>query len=55
MGNLITLVINPFKAQFYALKLAFEVVQLAYENMFGDEESIKKVSASIDETKGKLV
>lgn len=55
MSNLITLVINPFKAQFYALKLAFEVVQLAYENMFGDEESIKKVSASIDETKGKLV
>ena len=55
MGNLITLVINPFKVQFYALKLAFEVVQLAYENMFGDEESIKKVSASIDETKDKLV
>lgn len=54
MGNLITLVINPFKAQFYALKLAFEAVQLAYEKMFGDEESIKRVSDSIDETKEKL-
>ena len=54
MSNLITMVINPFKVQFYALKLGFEAVQLAYEKMFGDDESIKKVSASIDETKGKL-
>ena len=55
MGNLITLVLNPFKLQFYSLKLAFEAVKLSYEKMFGDEESIKKASAAIDETKGKLV
>jgi hypothetical protein len=54
MSSLITLVINPFKAQFFALKLAFEAVQLAYEKMFGDEESIKRVSDEIDKTKEKL-
>ena len=55
IGNVITLYLNPFKLQFYALKLAFEAVKLAYEEMFGDEESIKKASAAIDETKEKLV
>ena len=55
IGNVITLYLNPFKLQFYALKLALEGVKLAYEEMFGDEESIKKASAAIDETKEKLV
>jgi len=54
MDGLLTLVVNPFKMQFYSLKIAFEAVQLAYEKMFGDEEGVNKVSKEIDKTKQKL-
>ena len=57
MGNIITLVLNPFKGQFYAIKLALQVAQLAWEKSFfgnGDPSTINKLNEAINETKDNL-
>ena len=57
MDNIITLVLNPFKAQFYAIKLSLQVAQLAWEKSFfgsGDTSTIKKLNKEIRQTKADL-
>ena len=57
MGSIITLVLNPFKAQFFAIKLGLQVLQLAWEKSFfgsGDTSTINKLNESINETKDNL-
>ena len=54
MMGLLTLVLTPFKLQFYGIKLAIEQAQLIWEESFfgsGDEETIKKLNENIAETK----
>jgi len=50
IDGLITIFLTPLKATFYALKLAMEQVKLGYEQMFGDEESIKKAQLAVFNT-----
>ena len=57
MGNIITLVLNPFKFQFYGIKLGLQVAQLAWEKSFfgsGDPSTINKLNEAIKETKDNL-
>ena len=54
IGGLITLFLFPLKVSFYGIIAAAEGVKLAYENMFGDEESIAKAQANLDETNEQL-
>ena len=53
LGGLITLGITPLKLGFYAVKLALQTAQLAWEeSFFGDKdpETIKRLNAEIKET-----
>jgi hypothetical protein len=57
MGGLLTLVINPFKASFFAIKLALQQTQLAWEqSFFGDDDpkTIKRLNEEISKTKDTL-
>jgi hypothetical protein len=52
--GLLTLAITPLKLSFYAIKLAMQSAQLAWEQSFfgdGDPETIKELRAGINETK----
>ncbi len=54
MSGLLTLVITPFKMQFFGIKLALQQAQLAWEtSIFGDNDpkSIKELNKKIEETK----
>ena len=50
MSGLMTLVINPLIINFNYLKLGIQAVQLGWEKMFGDEESVEKARQSIVDT-----
>tara|TARA_R100000544_G_scaffold19561_3_gene9410 strand:- start:151 stop:2019 length:1869 start_codon:yes stop_codon:yes gene_type:complete len=53
LGSLITIGITPLKLGFFAIKLALQTAQLAWENsFFGDKdpETIKRLNAEIKET-----
>ena len=54
IGGLITVFLMPLKVAFYGIIAAAEGVKLAYEQMFGDETSIAKAQANLDETNEKL-
>jgi hypothetical protein len=58
MGGLLTLIIAPFKAGFFGIKLAVEEVQLAWEtSFFGDNDptTISNLRDRIKETKNDLL
>lgn len=58
MGGLLTLIIAPFKAGFFGIKLAVEQVQLAWEtSFFGDNDptTISNLRDRIKETKNDLL
>jgi hypothetical protein len=58
IGGFITLSLTPLKLIFYDVKLAIQTLQLAWEESFfgdGDPETIKKLNASINETKLNLI
>ena len=50
MSGLMTLVINPLIINFNYLRLGIQAVQLGWEKMFGDEESVEKARQSIVDT-----
>ena len=54
--GLITTVLTPFKLQFYAIKLAVQGVQLAWEEWFGsdNEEKIASLRDNMKETAGEI-
>ena len=54
MGGLLTIAITPLKLSFYAIKLALQAAQLAWEDSFfggGDEEKMAQLRLDIGETK----
>jgi hypothetical protein len=51
VGGLMTIALTPLKLLFYELKLAAEVLKVAYENIFGDEESVKNAQKNLDQTR----
>ena len=58
MMGMVTLAITPLKLSFYAIKLAIQELQLGWEKSFlgdKDPETIKNLTAAIDETKGSIV
>lgn len=54
ISGLLTLGFAPLKIAFYGIIAAAEGVKLAYEQMFGDDASIAKAQANLDETNEKL-
>ena len=54
ISGLLTLAFAPLKVAFYGIIAAAEGVKLAYENMFGDEDSIAKAQENLDATNEKL-
>ena len=53
IGGLLTIAITPLKLGFYAIKLALQTAQLAWEeSFFGDKdpETIKRLSEGIKQT-----
>ena len=54
ISGLLTLAFAPLKVAFYGIIAAAEGVKLAYENMFGDEDSIAKAQEDLDATNEKL-
>ena len=54
ISGLLTLAFAPLQIAFYGIIAAAEGVKLAYENMFGDEESIAKAQEDLDATNEKL-
>ena len=50
VGDLMTIGLAPLKLAFYNIVLAAEAVKLAYEKMFGDDESIKEAEENLKET-----
>ena len=52
--GLLTIAFAPLQIAFYGIIAAAEGVKLAYENMFGDEESIAKAQEDLDATNEKL-
>ena len=54
ISGLLTIAFAPLKIAFYGIIAASKGVKLAYENMFGDEESIAKAQANLDLTNEKL-
>ncbi len=58
MKGLLTLALTPIKVVFFEIKLAIEVLQLAWEKSFfgkGDEGRIKELTANIKATKDSLI
>ena len=55
INGLITLSITPFKLAFYQLVTAFQVANLAYQNLFGDDASIQAAGEALVETKLKVI
>ena len=57
LGGILTLVITPFKAAFFAIKLTIQELQLAWEDSFlgdKDQTKIKELTKNINETKASL-
>ena len=57
LGSVIKIGITPLKLGFYAIKLALQTAQLAWEkSFFGDKdpETIKRLNAEIEETTGNI-
>lgn len=48
--GLINLVLTPLRLQFNAIKLGLQGLKVAYEQVFGDDESVKKAKADLKET-----
>jgi len=48
--GLINLVLTPLRLQFNAIKLGLQGLRVAYEQVFGDDESVKKAKADLKET-----
>jgi len=58
LSGILTLVLTPFKAAFFAIKLTVQELQLAWEDSFlGDKDQvkIKELTKSINETKESLI
>jgi len=58
LSGILTLVLTPFKAAFFAIKLTVRELQLAWEDSFlGDKDQvkIKELTKSINETKESLI
>jgi len=54
VGGLLTIAITPLKLSFYAIKLALQAAQLAWEDSFfggGDEEKMAQLRLDIEDTK----
>lgn len=51
MMGLITLAITPLKLQFNLLKSGLQALKVAYEQVFGDDESVEKAKADLEETR----
>ena len=50
LSGVMTLVITPFKLAFYQLQTAMQVANLAYQKLFGDDESVEAAKLAIAET-----
>ena len=50
LSGILTLVLTPFKLAFYQIQTAMQVANLAYQNLFGDAESIEAAKLAIAET-----
>jgi len=55
LSGILTLVITPFKIAFLELQTAFQVANLAYQNLFGDSESIKAAKDALNETRLEVI
>ncbi len=58
IGGLITMAFTPLKLQFYAIQLAVQKAQLAWEESFlggNDPEKIKELQKSIDSTQESII
>jgi len=58
IGGLMTMGITPLKLSFYAIQLAVQKAQLAWEDSFfgdGDPEKIKELQKSIDSTQESII
>lgn len=54
VNSIITISLYPLELTFYSLLQASKALRLGYEQMFGDEESIKKAQDSLDKTTLKI-
>lgn len=53
--GVINLAIKPLQLQFNLLKLGLQSAKLAYEKVFGDDESVEKAKADIKETRENII
>ena len=51
LSGILTLVLTPFKLAFYQIQTAMQVANLAYQNLFGDSESIEAAKLALVETR----
>lgn len=49
VGGVVTILFNNLKLTVIALETAFQGLKLAYENVFGDDEGVKKAEARLNE------
>lgn len=52
--GLINLVLTPLRLQFNAIKLGLQGLRVAYEQVFGDDESVEKAKADLKETQTEI-
>ena len=55
INGLITIALYPLELTFYTLLQASNALQLGYEQIFGDEEGIKKAQDNLDKTTLKII
>ena len=55
ISSLITIFLYPLELTFYKLLQASNALQVGYEKIFGDEESIKKAQDNLDKTTLKII
>ena len=55
IGGLLTIAITPLKIAFYEIQGAIQAANLAYQKLFGDDESVKKAQDSLLVTTGKIL
>ena len=55
IGGLLTVAITPLKIAFYEIKAAIQAANLAYQKIFGDDESVKKAQDELILTTGKIL
>ena len=55
ISGLLTIAVTPLKLAFYGVQGAIQAASLAYEKMFGDDESIKKAQDDLILTTAKIL